>query len=330
MSLFGSCVVGRCNLMPQHIYLGANDRDGVLAFYWSIMTRWGNLIHHSPHIVIVIVIYCLIYLLREVHLFLYSWCKVNPPIANTHRKTNTMYQMDTFGSTKCMHVVHSIGFAMGVGDGWVYLNHGQYMLHMVQWTWRSDRYLKVDRLSLGFSRVENEDFGNVFNRSTGIVLHDGVVCRVKPMKPWVYFHIVSLWESMKCHPSFHSSQIINHKKRCWAIKHCFLVGSSRMLDEVAALHRSEPRFRTTGLMHIPFLNSTILSDVERWEDRGPEIAPYFWNRPPNTLSQWVVNRKYLKGGTHLWVCPPLRNFTNNLDITHLDKETLKDCQHVID
>ena len=48
--------------------------------------------------------------------------KVKPPIPNTHHKINTMYHMHTLGASKCMHVVHSVGFAMGVGDGWFYLN----------------------------------------------------------------------------------------------------------------------------------------------------------------------------------------------------------------
>ena len=43
--------------------------------------------------------------------------KVEPPISNTHYKTNTMYHMHTLGASTCMHVVHSVGFAMGVGDG---------------------------------------------------------------------------------------------------------------------------------------------------------------------------------------------------------------------
>ena len=60
-----------------------------------------------------------------------TWCanfngilinKVKPPNSNTHRKTNTMYHMHTLGASKCMHVVHSVGFAMGVGDGWFYLS----------------------------------------------------------------------------------------------------------------------------------------------------------------------------------------------------------------
>ena len=46
-----------------------------------------------------------------------SITKVKPPISNTHRKTNTMYHMHTLGASKCMHVVHSVDFAMGVGDG---------------------------------------------------------------------------------------------------------------------------------------------------------------------------------------------------------------------
>ena len=32
-----------------------------------------------------------------------------------------MYHMHTLGASICMHVVHSVGFAMGVGDGWFYL-----------------------------------------------------------------------------------------------------------------------------------------------------------------------------------------------------------------
>ena len=36
--------------------------------------------------------------------------KVKPPKTNTHRKTNTMYHMHTLGASKCMHVVHSVGF----------------------------------------------------------------------------------------------------------------------------------------------------------------------------------------------------------------------------
>ena len=43
--------------------------------------------------------------------------KVESPISNTHRKTNSMYHMHTLGASKCMHVVHIVGFAMGVGDG---------------------------------------------------------------------------------------------------------------------------------------------------------------------------------------------------------------------
>ena len=46
--------------------------------------------------------------------------KVKPPISNTHRKTNTMYDMHTLGDSKCMHMVHIVGFTMGVGDGWFY------------------------------------------------------------------------------------------------------------------------------------------------------------------------------------------------------------------
>ena len=40
-------------------------------------------------------------------------CKVKPAISNTHHKTNTMYHMHTFGASNCMHVVHTVGFAMG-------------------------------------------------------------------------------------------------------------------------------------------------------------------------------------------------------------------------
>ena len=50
----------------------------------------------------------------------YTHVKVNPPISNTHRKTHR--NMHTLGASKCMHVVRSVGFAMGVGDGWVYLS----------------------------------------------------------------------------------------------------------------------------------------------------------------------------------------------------------------
>ena len=32
-----------------------------------------------------------------------------------------MYHMHTLGASKYMHVVHSDGFAMGVGFGWFYL-----------------------------------------------------------------------------------------------------------------------------------------------------------------------------------------------------------------
>ena len=32
-----------------------------------------------------------------------------------------MYHMHTLGASKCMHVVHSVGFAFGVGFGWFYL-----------------------------------------------------------------------------------------------------------------------------------------------------------------------------------------------------------------
>ena len=46
--------------------------------------------------------------------------KIEPSKTNTDRKTNNMYHMHTFGSTECMHVVHSVGFAINVGFGWFY------------------------------------------------------------------------------------------------------------------------------------------------------------------------------------------------------------------
>ena len=49
--------------------------------------------------------------------------KVEPPKTNNDRKTNTMYHMHTLGASKCMHVVHSVGFAIAVGFGQFYLNH---------------------------------------------------------------------------------------------------------------------------------------------------------------------------------------------------------------
>ena len=42
--------------------------------------------------------------------------KVKTPKTNTYRKTNTMYQMHTLGASKCMLVVHSVGFFWG-GEG---------------------------------------------------------------------------------------------------------------------------------------------------------------------------------------------------------------------
>ena len=36
--------------------------------------------------------------------------KVKPPKTNTKRKTHTMYHMHTLGASKCMRVVHSVGF----------------------------------------------------------------------------------------------------------------------------------------------------------------------------------------------------------------------------
>ena len=47
--------------------------------------------------------------------------KVEPPKINNDRKTNTMYHMHTLGASKCMHVVHSVGFVIAVGFGWFYL-----------------------------------------------------------------------------------------------------------------------------------------------------------------------------------------------------------------
>ena len=41
--------------------------------------------------------------------------KVEPPKTNNDRKTNNMYHMHTLGASKCMHVVHSVGFAIAVG-----------------------------------------------------------------------------------------------------------------------------------------------------------------------------------------------------------------------
>ena len=39
---------------------------------------------------------------------------------NNYGRT-TMYHMLTLGASKCMHVVHSVGFAIVVGFGWFYL-----------------------------------------------------------------------------------------------------------------------------------------------------------------------------------------------------------------
>ena len=33
-----------------------------------------------------------------------------------------MYHMHTLGASKCMHVVHSVGFAIAIGFGWFYLS----------------------------------------------------------------------------------------------------------------------------------------------------------------------------------------------------------------
>ena len=46
---------------------------------------------------------------------------VEPPKTNNNHKTNTMYDMHTLGASKCMHVVHSVGFVIAVGFGWFYL-----------------------------------------------------------------------------------------------------------------------------------------------------------------------------------------------------------------
>ena len=46
--------------------------------------------------------------------------KVEPPKTNSDCKTNTMYHMHTLDASKCMHVVHSVGFAIVVGF-WVIL-----------------------------------------------------------------------------------------------------------------------------------------------------------------------------------------------------------------
>ena len=51
--------------------------------------------------------------------------KVEPPKTNINHKTNTMYHMHTLGASKCMHVVHSVGFAIAVGFRWFY--HSSYM-----------------------------------------------------------------------------------------------------------------------------------------------------------------------------------------------------------
>ena len=47
--------------------------------------------------------------------------KVEPPKTNSNRNTNTMYHMHTLGASKCMHVIHSVGFAIVVVLGWFYL-----------------------------------------------------------------------------------------------------------------------------------------------------------------------------------------------------------------
>ena len=53
---------------------------------------------------------------------LFAWdYKVEPPQTNSDRKTNTIYHMYTLGASKCMHMVHSVGFAIVVGFGWFYI-----------------------------------------------------------------------------------------------------------------------------------------------------------------------------------------------------------------
>ena len=49
-----------------------------------------------------------------------SYCK--PPLTQQLPKPNTMYYMHTFGSTKCMHVVHSVGFRKLLVLGWLTLH----------------------------------------------------------------------------------------------------------------------------------------------------------------------------------------------------------------
>ena len=49
--------------------------------------------------------------------------KVEPPKTNSDRKTNTMYHMHSLGASKCMHVVHSVGFVIAVGfSGFTLIN----------------------------------------------------------------------------------------------------------------------------------------------------------------------------------------------------------------
>ena len=47
--------------------------------------------------------------------------KVGIPKTITEPKTTTMYQIHTYGSNKCMHVVHSGGFRSGDGFRYSYL-----------------------------------------------------------------------------------------------------------------------------------------------------------------------------------------------------------------
>ena len=49
--------------------------------------------------------------------------KVEPTKTNNNRKTNTIYHI--LGASKCMHVVHSVGFAIAVDFGWFYLRFTQ-------------------------------------------------------------------------------------------------------------------------------------------------------------------------------------------------------------
>ena len=63
----------------------------------------------------------ILYRLEPCHTKLSS-SKVCVPKTTTERKTNIMYHMHTLGASKCMHVVHSVGFAFGGGSGYTYVN----------------------------------------------------------------------------------------------------------------------------------------------------------------------------------------------------------------